>query len=384
MSLKYSGSLILFYCVVSLLSSCGVIQHSGKRQYLVDKNATVETVALFHNLKRVMGKGVLFGHQDDTKNGFGWRNGYGQPRVSNLKSDLNEIAGSYPAVFGWDFSDIAGFYTGEAVAYERHILRRLTIDAYNRGAANTYSWHYKNPVAKEGVFWKDTPVPAVSRILSGGDHNEVYKRSLKEIADFTKSLIGEDGKQIPIIFRPFHEMDGDWFWWGKGHCTIEEYKQLYRFTVSYLRDSLSVHQFLFAWSPDLHFTNVDEYLNYYPGDEYVDLLGMDNYWDLSPDGNLEIGMKKLKIVGDIAARKHKLAALTETGLQNLTQPNWYTRNLLPVIKSAGIAYVLIWSNSKDAYWTPHKESAAVADFLSFRKDPYVIFLEKFSNMYKVK
>ena len=78
--------------------------------------------------------------------------------------------------------------------------------------------------------------------------------------------------------------DGNWFWWGKNHCTVEEFKELYRFTVTYLRDSLQVHNFLYAFSPDCGFTTEKGYLERYPGDEYVDVVGMDNYWDFRPDG----------------------------------------------------------------------------------------------------
>lgn len=49
-----------------------------------------------------------------------------------------------------------------------------------------------------------------------------------------------------LIVCPFHEFDGDWFWWGKAHSSVADYKTLYQFTVTYLRDSLGVHNFLYA------------------------------------------------------------------------------------------------------------------------------------------
>ena len=103
---------------------------------------------------------------------------------------------------------------------------------------------------------------------------------------------------VPIVFRPYHEFDGDWFWWGKSHCTREDFISLWRFTVSYLRDSLDVHNFIYAFSPDNKFNSEAEYLSRYPGDGYVDLVGVDNYGDFGRDGkyNLEAGIKKLKIV----------------------------------------------------------------------------------------
>ncbi|WP_449436797.1 glycosyl hydrolase [Pedobacter steynii] len=50
-----------------------------------------------------------------------------------------------------------------------------------------------------------------------------------------KSLKAADGNLVPVIFRPYHEFDGDWFWWGKSHCTTDEFKF-----------SVEVHCFLFA------------------------------------------------------------------------------------------------------------------------------------------
>ena len=137
---------------------------------------------------------------------------------------------------------------------------------------------------------------AVSKILPGGSHHDVYKTSLTEVADFAKTLIGADGKLVPVIFRPFHEFDGGWFWWGAPHCTVEQYKQLYQFTVTYLRDILGVRNFLYAWSPDKNFTSQLQYLERYPGDAFVDVVGSDNYGDLSDASNPVVASNKYKIV----------------------------------------------------------------------------------------
>jgi mannan endo-1,4-beta-mannosidase len=288
---------------------------------------------------------------------------------------VKKVTGAHPVVYGWDFMRIIDFYTGERKAWETKITRDLTIDAYNRGGVNTYSWHYHNPVAKEGIWWRDAQVEAVKHILPGGSHHEVFKNSLRELADYTNSLIGADGKRIPIIFRPFHEMNGDWFWWGKGHCTAQEYKQLYQFTVKYLRDNLGVHNLLFAWSPDRAFTTEAQYLEYYPGDAYVDIVGMDNYFDLAPGNDPGVASRKLKIVSDYALKKGKVAAFTETGLDKLPQADWFTRQLLPALRSqpVQIAYVMLWSNTTDMYWTPPVGHPAESDFIQFKNSPSILF-----------
>ncbi|MGV3657534.1 MAG: glycoside hydrolase family 26 protein [Chitinophagaceae bacterium] len=361
------------------------------KTWLVDKGATDETAALFYNLKKVSKTGILFGHQDATKRGVTnattqWANEQHLPAVPREKSDVKEVAGAYPAVYGHDFIHIANFEDGAWYDYERDIARQLTIDAYNRGGVNTFAWHYFNPVSKGSFYWKDSPTEAVSKIIPGGSHHDVYKASLKEIADFAKTLIGADGKLVPVIFRPFHEMDGDWFWWGKGRTSVADYKTLYRFTVTYLKDELGVHNFLYAWSPDRTATNQTQLLEWYPGDEYVDVVGMDNYWDLRTGTAPSVAAGKLKMVSDYAKSKNKVAALTETGLSKLEQADWYTAMLLKALQQQPLelAYVMVWANTKDAYWTPYKGHSAEANFKTFKASPYVLFGDEAPKMYEIK
>lgn len=296
------------------------------------------------------------------------------------------MTGAYPALYGHDFLHIANFADGAWYDYERNMARRLTIDAYNRGGVNTYAWHYANPVSQGSFYWDQSPVEAVSQIIPGGSHHNVYKESLKEIGVFAQSLIGGDGKLVPVIFRPFHEFDGDWFWWGKAHCSAVDYKTLYQFTVTYLRDSLGVRNFLYAWSPDRTFNSEAQYTERYPGDAYVDVVGMDNYGDLNPGTAPSVASGKLKIVSDFAKRKRKVAALTETGLPKLTMANWYTGQLLPVLQSQKLelAYMMVWANTTEAYWTPYKGHPAEGDFIAFKHNHYVLFGDEAPAMYQLK
>ena len=125
-----------------------------------------------------------------------------------------------------------------------------------------------------------------------------------------------------MIFRPWHEFDGDWFWWGRNNCTPEELKELYRFTVTYLRDTCGVHNFLYCFSPDINFTSAEEYLRCYPGDEYVDIVAMDNYWLYRfEEKNLDHAHLRLKVISDYAKSVGKIAALSETGQGPSTIPN---------------------------------------------------------------
>jgi mannan endo-1,4-beta-mannosidase len=359
---------------------------STVQSWLADKNATAQTAALFYNMKKLSKTKVLFGHQDATKRGYNWANEQHLPAVSRERSDVKEVTGAYPAVYGHDFLHIANFTDGNWFDYEKQVARELTIDAYNRGGINTYAWHYNNPVSQGSFYWSQSPVEAVSKIIPGGSHHEVYKNSLREVADFARSLVAADGKLVPVIFRPFHEMDGDWFWWGSTHCTPDQYKILYRFTVIYLRDSLQVRNFLYGWSPDKNFTSEAQYLERYPGDEYVDLVGCDNYGDVHTNVQPSVAAGKLEIVSNYAKKKNKIAAMTETGLQNLPQSDWYTQKLLKILQQRPLelSYVLAWANTSSAFWTPYPGHAAAQDFIAFKNNPYMIFGDKLPDMYKLQ
>jgi mannan endo-1,4-beta-mannosidase len=344
---------------------------------LITADATAETAALYQNLKILAKTNIMFGHMEDNQTGYdGWLNTPG-------RSDVYDIAGAYPAVYGFDFGRFVVFRPEDVTEKDADATRAAVIEAYKRNGVITFSWHYNNPVSRGSFYWKDSPVNAVQKILYDGKTNKTYTDDLKKIARFAAS-VQVDGKLIPIIFRPFHEFDGDWFWWGSTHCTAQEYKLLYRYTVTYLRDELHVKNFIYAWSPDCKFTTRQAYLERYPGNQYVDLVGMDEYSDLKAGKSPAIAAAKFSIVSNFALANKKAAALTETGLENLTLPDWYTAMLLKALKisNAQLAYAMVWANHPNAYWTPpYHGHPSEPDFLKFKNDPYVVFGDRMGNMY---
>jgi mannan endo-1,4-beta-mannosidase len=260
--MKYSVTLaaITFLCFAIQAQVIG-------QPRLVDKKATGETKNLFFNLKKIAQTHVIFGHQHATEYGHGWSG-------DANRSDVKSVTGSHPGVIGIDFSGLSGRSSADIEKAKASLTRTIT-DTYNRSGIITVAWHFSNPVTPQtGFNWKDSvSAPAITNIVPGGSHHRQYKDILKTVADLAKSCKGKDGKLVPMIFRPFHEFDGDWFWWGKSHCSREDFVNNWRFTVSFLRDSLNVHNFIYAFSPDNRFNTEPEYLDRYPGDEYVDLLG---------------------------------------------------------------------------------------------------------------
>lgn len=353
-----------------------------KKMQLIDQKASTETINLFFNLHELSKKHILFGHQHATEYGHGW---YGD---SN-RSDVQSITGSHPAIIGVDFSELSG-RPDSSITKSKNTLRKIIADTYNRGGVTTVAWHFSNPISGGGFYWRDSvSLPAVKYIVPGKEHHEKYKTILQGIGSFVKSVKGADGKAVPMIFRPFHEFDGDWFWWGKAHCTSEEFKALWRFTVQYLRDSLQVNNLIYAFSPDNKFTSEEQFLERYPGDQWVDMVGMDNYGDFGRNGtyNLDAGIKKLKIVSDYARKAGKLAAFTETGLESIPNTTWWTGTLLKALRSNDLqlSYVLVWRNdsrSPTHYYAPFPGQVSEPDFLKFYRDTYTLFEKDLKGIYQ--
>ena len=350
----------------------------------VDPNATKETKNLYRNLKNISKNHILFGHQHALEYGHGWSN---EPD----KSDVKSVTGSHPAVVGIDFSGFSG-QSKEKIEIEKERLKKNVLATYERGGITTVAWHFNNPASGGGFYWKDSvSAAAMSLIKEGGSHHKQYKEILKTIADFAHSVKAKDGTLAPMIFRPFHEFDGDWFWWGKKYTSREDFIAVWQFTVSYLRDTLGVHNFIYAYSPDNRFNSEEQYLERYPGDAFVDMFGMDDYGDFGRDGkyDLEAAVKKLKIISNIAIKKKKIAALTETGLESIPNTTWWTATLLKVLKSEKLelAYVLVWRNdvtSPTHFYAPFPGQVSVPDFIKFYNDPYTLFENDLKNVYQKK
>ncbi|MCX6215383.1 glycosyl hydrolase [Spirosoma sp.] len=369
--------------LISLLWSGALLADNGKNKP-IDSKATKETKALYQNLRKLAQNHILFGHQHATEYGHGWAG-------EDNRSDVKSVSGSHPAIIGVDFSGLSG-RPSAAIDKVKEALRKQIVDTYDRGGVTTVAWHFSNPASKGGFYWIDSvSAPAVSLLIPGGSHHEQYKEILRTIGDLAKSVQGKDGTLAPMIFRPYHEFDGGWFWWGKPHCKREDFISLWQFTVSYLRDSLQVHNFIYAFSPDCLFKTEAEYLERYPGDKWVDMLGMDNYADFGRNGryNVAAGIQKLKIVSDYAQKAGKLAAFTETGLESIPDTTWWTNRLLKALKAEKmrLSYVLVWRNDRQSpthFYAPYPGQASVPDFLNFYRDPYTLFETDLPNMYKRK
>lgn len=336
----------------------------------IDKKATLETKNLYQNLQQLSREGVMFGHQDGLAYGMGWKYEEG-------RSDVKEVVGTYPAVFGWDLGhlELQKAVNLDSVPFDK--MKEYVKLAYEMGGVSTFSWHLNNPVDPAKTSW-DPQDSTIQHIFSDKRSMKRFKSWLDEVAVFMHSLQGPQGEAIPVIFRPWHEHNGSWFWWGADYSSPEEYKKLYRFTVEYLRDKKKVHNLIYAYSPDKLYSK-EEYLERYPGDEYVDLIGFDVYHRPNPDHEdlfVEDTRAMVEMLKEIGQERNKVYAITEGGLEQIPKEDWWTESLLPIIEDAGLSYVLVWRNGRpDHYYAPFPGQKSAEDFKEFYQQANTLFME---------
>jgi mannan endo-1,4-beta-mannosidase len=142
--------------------------------------------------------------------------------------------------------------------------------------------------------------------------------------------------------------------------------------VDYLRQRRGVHHLLIAYSPGI--TVERDYFWRWPGNQYVDVMGLDKYVP-----SVSMLSDALRSMVNEAKKRSKIAALTETGLERVTDPNYWTRNFLNPIKNdpvmKNLSYAMVWRNSSDSsnhYFAPYHGHPSVPDFLAMTRDSYVL------------
>jgi mannan endo-1,4-beta-mannosidase len=341
---------------------------------LSDPSATPMARALYRNLQTLSADHVLLGHQDALAYGMGWKG-------EEFRTDIHDVCGDHPAVFGWDLGHMGDAGNIDGVPFGDMI--RWAIKVYEKGGVNTCSWHMNN-FATGGTSWDVGP--CVEACLPGGEAHELYLQKLDLAAAFFSSLKTASGELIPVIFRPFHEMTGGWFWWGTASCTPEQYQELFRFTIDYLRDEKEMHQLIIAYSTG-PFASAREYMAFYPGDAYVDVMGFDDYSGLSKKEEAHWTVSMLETLDSLSSAHGKLMAITETGLETIPNKVWFTEVVLPVLKKNAstrrTSWLLLWRNGRpDHFYAPYPGHPAAPDFIEFMNDSLMLSLSELPELYQ--
>lgn len=261
---------------------------------LVNRNATANTKKLYSFLKDSYGKYVITGQQCD-----GGINGNEFKAIKNLTGD-------YPALLGLDLMD----YTPSRTAFGASSSAvEKAIEFANKGGIVTLCWHwnapteYLNSTANSsdgwwGGFYTQSSKFDIAKVMNGQDAKgkKLLDRDIKEIAKQLKRL---EKAGVPVIWRPLHEASGGWFWWGaKGS---DAYKKLWKYLYNELTNTYGCNNLIWVYN--------GQSADWYPGDEYVDIVGEDIY-----PGNHVYDPQVSRFKQAISyGSKTKITALTENG-----------------------------------------------------------------------
>lgn len=397
---------------------------------LADKDATDDAKEVYAYLQAIgQTDSVIFGQQNNTHHKAG------AAELSN--SDTKDVVGSYAGVIGMDTLSLTGNeysadrYVSEmngvdseyestvarinaaATTQEKNVIAAAALTNYNirNGAIITLSAHMPNfsivnstgaencaNYAKYDFSGYSPNVltgDVMNKILPGGEYNEVYTAYLDMVVDYAKQVNGA------ILFRPFHENTGSWFWWGAAFCDAQTYKSVYKYTVDYLKES-GVHNMLYEYGPGSEAANTTEYGERYPGDGYVDLVGFDMYHRAPSEGDTFMTNFKnqLNMVQDFAREHGKLVAVTETGVANDAQPGdnqtallkkgnqrleWFTE-IQDIVSESNASYFLVWANfgEKDGFYTPYvKKIDENGKYGHEMMDPFIDYFNNTETVFAV-
>jgi mannan endo-1,4-beta-mannosidase len=348
-----------------------------------DTNATAITKKLYANLFNLKNKYTIFGHQDDLAYGVGWK-------YENKRSDIHSLVNDYPGLYGWDIAHIELDSANNIDGVPFNLMKQFIKQAYQRGGVITISWHARNPLTENSAW--DTTYGSVQSILPGNIHHKKYTIWLDKVAAFLNDLKLQDGTPIPILFRPFHELTGNWFWWCKNASTASDFIKLWHFTIQYLQQK-NVHHLLYVYNT-ADFSSPSDFLNRYPGDDVVDIVSFDRYQFAGKNSReefIKIMKSQIGILKNVAASKQKIAAIAETGYEAIPDKTWWTKTLLPLIQNNQLSYVLVWRNegympslNKMHFYAPYPKQISASDFKVFYKDPSLLFQQnlRLKNIYQ--
>lgn len=202
---------------------------------------------------------------------------------------IYDLTGAYPAVRGFDFMNYNPLY-----GWDDGTTQRVIEWVNERGGIATACWHINIPTdfdtytPGEAVDWSKATYKVnhqfkiANAVKEGTKENEYLDLAIEDLAE--QFIILQDNN-VPILFRPFHEAEGNpsttsdpidgsgaWFWWSQDGA--EDYKELWKYLYTQLTEKYDLHniiweQNLYAWS--------DASAEWYSGDDYVDIVGWDKY-----------------------------------------------------------------------------------------------------------
>lgn len=373
--------LLLASIAMTLMTSC-----SQKPQTAVAEEGPTPAEQLIARLDTIRQHGYMYGHQDDPFYGITWE------WEKNDRSDTKELVGDYPAVMGFELGGIEMGDLKNLDSVPFNWMQEEIIKHHMRGGIVTISWHPRNPLNGKTAWIESDlkeyaealaagtpadqlidPKHTVASTLEGGEVHEKMMTWLDRVSTFMDGLKTPEGEVIPVIFRPWHENTGNWFWWGEANCTNEEYKALWNMTQDFMNEK---HPGMFVWSYSPSPRTIGHLLERWPGDDRVQLFGIDAYqWGTEDEfkQQLEYG---LDLMMDYIKDHPMLIAVTECGRVNSDIPDWWTRVFNPIASRYPICYCLPWRNAAKEHFGASKDAPTAEDFKQFYALDNTLFLKE--------
>jgi len=292
----------LFFIPLLMLVACSPMAQTFKP---VNKNASKEATDLLAYLYEINGKHILSGQHNYNH------------QLNTYSDSAKAITGKTPALWGTDFILSGNKDLGQDIVNE-------SIKKSREGYLVTLMWHQGRPLDNPPYGWKEsvqgklTPEQWKELITPGTPLYNKWLAQIDVIAGYLKQL--QDAK-VPVLWRPYHEMNGVWFWWGnkKGPDGVAKlYKIMYDRYTNYHH----LNNLIWVWGAnslrDIPKDEAYHYKDFYPGANYVDILGTDVYhFDYEQNDYEEL----------LALAAGKPIALTENGeMPNAdvlkAQPKW--------------------------------------------------------------
>ncbi|NLM10907.1 MAG: beta-mannosidase [Clostridiaceae bacterium] len=259
---------------------------------LADPKATESTRRLMQYLADMYGKYIISGQYSDK--------GINGPEFKAIY----DATGKYPAMLGLDFieytpSRAAHGSVGKSVVY--------AVEFAKTGGIVTFCWHWNAPEpylynTPEIPWWKGFYTEATNidlEAIMNGQDIEGYDLLIRDIDAVANQLKRLQEADVPVLWRPLHEAGGGWFWWGASGP--EPYIKLYRLLFDRLTKTHNIHNLIWVWN--------GQDPKWYPGDEYVDIIGIDIY-----PGERVYSSQAAKFNEILEwTDKNKIIALTENG-----------------------------------------------------------------------
>lgn len=226
----------------------------------IDPNASAEARALLQRLYDLTGKQILSGQH----------NYYEEPNVWYDKAA--ELTGYYPGLWGSDFA----FYTSGDIQALRAAMVDAAIDHWNGGVvvALTFhqSWPEDGPTAGwDSVTMNRTEAEMEELVTPGTELYDAWAAQVDEVAEHLK-VLRDAG--VPVLWRPYHEMNANFFWWGG---RPELFKQLWHNLYDRFTNDHGLNNLIWVWNPNARNAWSFDEAPYYPGGDFVDALAADIY-----------------------------------------------------------------------------------------------------------